>query len=70
MVDLVRELHQRSVPFKRLADVAQTKPTSGRFVFHVMASPAEMGRKPAAMPARAELEISRQWAALVAASAK
>ena len=55
LVDLVGELHKRSVQFKSLTDAIDTGTASGRFFFHVMASLAEMERELATQSTQSEL---------------
>ncbi len=60
LIDLVGDLHKRSVQFKSLTDAIDTGTPSGRFFFHVMASLAEMERELMVERTRAGLEVARQ----------
>jgi DNA invertase Pin-like site-specific DNA recombinase len=60
LVDLVGELHKKSIQFKSLTDSIDTGTASGRFFFHVMASLAEMERELTVERTRAGLEIARK----------
>ena len=60
LVELVGELHKRSVQFKSLTDAIDTGTASGRFFFHVMASLAEMERELTIERTQAGLKVARQ----------
>jgi DNA invertase Pin-like site-specific DNA recombinase len=45
LVDLVEELHKQGVQLKSLTDAINTRTSSGRFFFHMMASLAQMERE-------------------------
>lgn len=60
LVDLVGELHKRSIQFRSLTDAIDTGTPSGRFFFHVMASLAEMERDLTIERTRAGLAVARQ----------
>jgi DNA invertase Pin-like site-specific DNA recombinase len=60
LVDLMGALHKQDVQFKSLTDAIDTGTASGRFFFHVMASPAEMERELIIERTGAGLEVARQ----------
>ena len=60
LVEFVGGLHKKGIQFKSLTDNIDTKTSSGRFFFHVMASLAEMERDLTVERTRAGLEIARQ----------
>mgnify|MGYP000888937773 CR=1 FL=1 len=60
LVDLVGELHKQGAQFKSLTDAIDTGTPSGRFVFHVMASLAEMERELIVERTRAGLAAARE----------
>ncbi|MBU1344168.1 MAG: recombinase family protein [Proteobacteria bacterium] len=60
LVDLISELHKKSIQFKSVTDAIDTGTTSGRFFFHVMASLAEMERELTVERTRAGLEAARR----------
>lgn len=60
LVDLISDLHKKSIHFKSITDAIDTGTTSGRFFFHVMASLAEMERELTMERTRAGLETARQ----------
>src|SRR5258708_33388799 len=60
LVDLVGDLYKHGVQFKSLTDAIDTGTPSGRFLFHVMASLAEMERELTIERTRAGLEVARK----------
>lgn len=60
LVDLISSLQKQGIQFKSLTDAIDTKTSSGRFFFHVMASLAEMERELTVERTRAGLEVARK----------
>jgi DNA invertase Pin-like site-specific DNA recombinase len=60
LVGLVAELHKQGIQFKSLTDAIDTGTPSGRFLFHIMASLAEMERELTIERTRAGLEVARR----------
>jgi DNA invertase Pin-like site-specific DNA recombinase len=60
LVDLVSALAAKGVNFKSLTDSIDTRTSSGRFFFHVMASLAEMERELMVERTQAGLKAARQ----------
>ena len=60
LITLVGDLAQRGIHFKSLTDNIDTSTTSGRFLFHVMASLAEMERELLPERTNAGLEAARK----------
>lgn len=59
LVELVNELHSKDINFKSITDNMDTLTTSGRFLFHIMASLAQMERELIAERTKAGLEAAR-----------
>lgn len=60
LLDLVGDLHKRSIQFKSLSEAIDTGTSSGRFFIHVMASLAEMERELIMERTRTGLDVARQ----------
>jgi DNA invertase Pin-like site-specific DNA recombinase len=65
LVDLVGELDQQGVQFRSLTDGIDTTTPHGRFLFHMMASLAQMERELTAERTKAGLDAARRRGRMV-----